>query len=95
MIQSARPFKRTTTGDFYDAGDAAGNKPVISVASIRLVAAAANATAQVIDGNGTVLADLAAVIGTSDSIGFPIIAHGKVNLAAITGAGAIVLVYIY
>lgn len=90
----SRPFKRTTTGDFIDSGDAAGNKPVINVRAIRLVSAAADSTAQVTDGNGTVLADLTCLAKTVDEVRIPMLASGKVTLAAISGAGASVAVYI-
>lgn len=91
-----RPFTRTQAqgaGDFYDA-TAAGSKIVMKVLGIRLVPAAAAATAQITDQDGTVLANLAAPAnGPADEVKVAIAAVGKVSLAAIAGAGSSVTVY--
>ncbi len=85
-----RPFRRTTVGDFFDPD----GSPTFTVVGMRLAAGAAAASAQVTDGDGTVLADLAAPANGSDSVNVPVAAVGKVALAAIAGAGAIVTVYV-
>lgn len=94
MSSPARPFRRTSAGDFFDA-TTGGVKPIIKVLGIRLVPAAAAATAQVTDADGLVLADLSAgANGPSDEVNIPIAAAGKVTLATLVGAGAAVTVYL-
>lgn len=92
-----RPFTRTTSdgaGDFFDLGaNAAGQ--VFTVCGIRLTAGSgAAAAATVVDGDAKILAELTALQGTTDTVDIPILAARKVNLSAITGAGASVTVYI-
>jgi hypothetical protein len=93
-LKGARPFKRTTAGDFFDTTAGGATKNVFTVAGMKLSAGAAAATAQITDGNGTVLADLAAPINGADWQDIPVLAEGKVSLAAIAGAGASVIVYV-
>ncbi len=80
-------------GDFFDTQANAG--AIVQVLGARLVAGSgAAATAQITDQDGTVLYDLAAVQGSSDESVIPVRAVRKVALAAISGAGAAVTVYI-
>jgi len=99
MIIGGRPFRGTQAGgatDLYDADPANANDRLkITVLGARLVPAAAAATAQLVDSDGTVLADLAAPAnGPADEVTVPFIAVGKVRLGAITGAGSAVTIYV-
>lgn len=88
----SRAFRRTTTGDFTALLTGAG--AVGRITGARLAAASAAATAQITDANGTVLADLAAIVNGSDELDQEVVFEGKVTLAAISGAGASVIVYV-
>lgn len=91
----ALPITRTLAqgaGDFCDAGLGAGAVGVAMGA--RLVAgAAAAATAQITDQDGTVLYNLAATAGSWDESTIPVRFVRKASLAAITGAGSSVTFY--
>lgn len=86
-----RPFRVTATAT--DAYVAAGN--VAFMIKAKLVAGAgAASTAQLVDANGTVLAELSAPAAGADWLDIPVIAEGKVRVGTLTGAGAIVMVYV-
>lgn len=93
MDAPALPLRRTTTGDFFDAG--AGEGAAVIVIGARLVTnGAANASAQIVDNDGTVLYDLAAIAGYADECYVPVRAVRKVTLGTLTGAGAAVTLYL-
>lgn len=89
-----RPFRGTTTGgagDLYDSGFAG----LVGVClGAKLVAAAAAATAQITDSDGTVLFEMSAPVNGADWQDVPVQFRGKVRLNAIAGAGAAIVVYI-
>lgn len=92
LIPGARPFRVTTTAtDAYDSQQAG---MVGTMLGAKLTAAAAAATAQLVDADGTVLADMAAPIGGADWLDIPVAFRGKVRVLTLTGAGAMVNVYI-
>lgn len=97
-MRGARPFKRTQatgTGDMYDADPAnANDRLAITMLGAKLVAGGAAATAELQDANGTTLALLSAPANGADWLDVPVIAEGKITLAAIAGAGSTVLIYV-
>lgn len=86
-----QPFRGTAVADLYDSG-----MPglVGTMVGAKLTGGGAAATAQLVDANGTVLADLACAIGAGDYADIPVQFVRKVRLGAISGAGAIVNVWI-
>lgn len=92
-MSTTRAFTRTTTGDFPGAG-VSGSGAFGTVVGARLATAAANATAQIVDANGTVLYNLSAIAGYADECDIEVRFEGKVTLGAISGAGAAVTVYV-
>jgi hypothetical protein len=89
-----RPFEVSATGDVFDSGDA---NTVQGLAGVRLVAAAANATAIVreTDGAGPVLVRLAALANDADDFTpqQKVAFKGKLHVT-LTGAGAVCQVFI-
>lgn len=85
-----RPFRVTAAAT--DAYVADGKVPIRCKA--KLVAGAAAATAQLVDADGTVIAELAAPANGADWQDIPALAMGKVRVNTLTGAGAIVMVYV-
>jgi hypothetical protein len=90
MPHGGSPDRRTSVGDFATTTQLKGRNTILGA---RLVAGSANATAQLQDGLGTVLVDLAAIAGTSDEVKIPIAFQDKVTLAAINGTGAAVNIF--
>lgn len=89
----AKTFRLTGAGDFVDLG--AGVGAIGQCLGARLVAgAAAAAVAQIVDQDGAVLYDLAAVQGSSDEALIPVRFVRKISLGTLTGAGAAATVYI-
>lgn len=89
---AGRPFRVTATAtDAYDSGNPGMAGVMVGA---KLTAGAAAATAQLVDQNGTVLADLSAAINGSDSVSSPVIFMGKVRVGSLTGAGAAVNIWI-
>ncbi len=91
MINGGRPFRGTGVADLFAFDDAA---LVGVMMGAKLSAAAAAATAQLVDADGAVLVDLAAPINGADYADIPVLFRGKVRLGAVSGAGAIVNVWI-
>jgi hypothetical protein len=67
---------------------------VATMLGAKLSAGAAAASAQLVDADGTVLGDLAAPANGADYLDIPVKFRGKVRIAAIAGAGAIVNAWI-
>lgn len=87
-----RPFRvMATATDAYDSGNPT---MVGTMLGAKLSAAAAAATAQLVDADGTVLCDLTAAITGADYLDIPVLFRGKVRVGTLTGAGAIVNVWI-
>lgn len=92
MTHSGSPDRRTSTGDFASTASAKGVNVLMGA---RLVPAAAAATAQITDATGTVIADLAAPAnGPADELHIPVRFTGTLTLFALSGASAVVDVYI-
>lgn len=82
------PYRVAATAtDLFDSGNPGFMGTLLGV---KLTAAGAAATAQIIDADGTVLADLSCAIGGSDVVAVPIQFKRKVRVGTLTGAGAIV-----
>lgn len=92
-MAAGRAFTRTTTGDFY-APSATGAGAFGKILGARLIAGAAAAAAQIVDGNGNVLVNLAALATGSDECDIEVQFEGKVTLQAISGAGAAATIYL-
>lgn len=93
-MDSGKAFRKVTADGVSDIFDTGMPGQVGVLLGAKLTAAAATATAQLVDADGTVLADLSAAATTSDALNTPVQFRGKVRLAAIAGAGAILNVYI-
>jgi hypothetical protein len=92
LIPGGRPFRVTATAtDAYDSGHAGLAGTMIGA---KLIAGGAAATAQLVDADGTVLADLSAPANGADWLDIPVIFRGKVRVGTLTGAGAIVNVWV-
>lgn len=92
MVAGGRPFRGTAAAtDLYDTGNA---QICGTMVGAKLCAGAAAAAAQLVDADGTVLGDLAAPANGEGWLNLPVAFRGKVRINTLTGAGAIVNVWI-
>lgn len=94
MVNGGRPFRGTQAGGAVDLFDTGIAGYVGTLLGVKLVAAAAAATASLTDADGTVLAEMSAPANGVDRLGTPVTYSKKVRLNAITGAGASLIAYI-
>lgn len=92
-MHGGRPFRATVAGDMFVA-NTGSERPTLTLLGAKLAAGAAAAAATLTDQDGTVLAELVAPANGGDWLDIPVAFVGKVRLNAISGAGAVVMVYV-
>lgn len=91
-MTAGRPFRATATGDILTTGPGSSQNGVLLGA--KLTSGGAASTAQLVDANLNVLVDLACPVGGADYADIPMVFVGKVTLQTLTGAGAVVNIWV-